>query len=74
MTDGKGNPALEAATGLAYDKIDEAHVMENQQRAESPSGALDREGNVVPVYPEPKTASYERFLGTMGNPARWSGR
>lgn len=61
MTDGKGNPALDAAAKLAFDRIEEAQLEEAEQ------ARLD-----TPV--EPLSGSYERFMGSFGNANRWGGR
>lgn len=68
MVDGKkGNPALDAANVLAFDEIEEAQIEESVKRnADKPKvkGSVD----------DPAVGSFERFMGTMGNPFRWAGR
>lgn len=74
MTDG-ANPALDSASVLAYDEI-EAEQIKEAQRSSASGGSIgtnsfDEDGNILYAGPEPKQGTFERFLGTMGNPAQW---
>ena len=63
------NPAVPAAQSLAFDKIEEAELEEAEAfRANAP---FDPEN---PPEPKVNNGSFERFLGSMGNPSRWAGR
>lgn len=72
MTDKGQNPGLEAASSLAFDKIEQLQLQEQEiaDRESSPS-KFDEEGNIIPIFPEPKEASFERLMGSLGNPGRW---
>ena len=67
-TDGK-NPAISEAQSLAFDKIEKAELKEAEtfQNDEPFDPENPPEANVSP-------GSFERFLGSMGNPSRWAGR
>lgn len=61
MTDGKKpNKALEAAQGLHFDEIEKLQLEEQIKRAEE-----------APLPVETKPGSFERFMGSMGNPTVW---
>lgn len=81
MTDGKGNPALDSATVLAFDEIEaeqikEAQVNNASSRFGNAQGApkFDENGDIINEGPEPTQGTFERFMGSMGNPYQWAGR
>lgn len=80
MTDGKGNPALDSAIVLSFDEIEAEQIKEAQRntasvgRSSSGSPRFDENGNIISDVPEPKQGTFERFMGSMGNPFSWAGR
>ena len=80
MTDGKGNPALDSATVLAFDEIEAEQIKEAQIKFASSGGSnsgspqFDDAGEIIYAGPEPTQGTFERFMGSMGNPHRWAGR
>lgn len=59
----KENPAIEAASMLAYDEIEKAQLEEAAKRhAETPR------------VKENSVGSYERLMGSLADPKRWAGR
>lgn len=73
MTDGKSNPALDNAIVLAFDEIEEAQIQERSSGAKSGQARFDEDGTIISDIPEPQQGTYERFMGSMGNPFQWKG-
>jgi hypothetical protein len=73
MTDGKsGNPALDAAQRLAYDEIERHQLQEAEERLDRQDNLeFDEEGNIIPLLPNLKRGTAERFMGSFGNPQQW---
>lgn len=63
------NPAVSAAQSLAFDKIEVAELKEAEEQRENTP--FDPEN---PPEADVQRGSFERFLGSMGNPSRWAGR
>lgn len=61
--------AVDAAQSLAWDEIDAA-VLEEQSQKRATSGVQVKEKYLK----EPQPGSFERFMGSMGNPKQWAGR
>lgn len=76
---GKPNTALDAATILAFDEIEAAQIEEAQKAGATSSNSsnkpmFDENGDIIPLFPEPKEMSFERFESSFGNPFQWAGR
>lgn len=69
------NPAIPAAKSLAFDKIEAEQLKEAEAMAEeserSEAYSFDPEN---PPEVNVQRGTFERFLGSMGDPMRWAGR
>lgn len=59
MTTDKDNPGIKAAGRIAIDDIEQAQIEELEEN---------------PPVTEAQPGSFERFMGSMADPRRWSGR
>lgn len=77
---GKPNTALDSASVLAFDEIEAAQIEEAQKAGANSSvnpgnkPMFDENGDIIPLFPEPKEMSFERFESSFGNPFQWAGR
>lgn len=75
---GKGNPALDTASTLAFDEVEAEQIKESQTKTASGSTPgvpkFDEAGDIIPEFPEPTQGTFERFMGSMGAPHMWAGK